>query len=518
MLERLKYAMQGFTDNWRGSGAEYNDIATLQSRYNFRWALYDGSAFSDLIHRNPYRSDQRIYRNTQLLWKHVEAIVEFYAANVYRGDLPSQAPVGVKQMDGAVPFIVQAPDAYHDDVLRAIVELMIAWNWQMQMSQRPLYGAALGSVLTELVDDRDRRFAYPQIVWPGHVVDIELDYVNNVQSYTLEYAADEERNGQRETYRFRKEVDKGSFRYFRDDKPYDAFGEGAEVENPYGFVPAIWDIHRIGKPGDVRGRSAIDGTMQSLLQVNSIFSHAFDFQRKAFYAPIMIAGPASKRDTTLDTTPKSEKAEDFAQEFTMPKVPEGSQILQAEFDIGKTLEMLKEIQQGIVDENPEARFYQQLRGMATVATETAKILTEDAGSRLRSASDRYDVNTVKLFQMAIAMCGFRVNSGSWNTDENGKRVPLTQRQLAFSRFDLESYGRGELDMNIATRDLIEPTEQERLNLVRQKEAIQTPWGFAQMGVDETDASAIITARTESMWRSINGGSYRDLMNVGGEDS
>ena len=42
----------------------------------------------------------------------------------------------------------------------------------------------------------------------------------------------------------------------------------------------------------VRGRSATDGTIQQLMQLNSIFSHAFDFQRKAFFAPIIVKGPA----------------------------------------------------------------------------------------------------------------------------------------------------------------------------------------------------------------------------------
>ena len=113
--------------------------------------------------------------------------------------------------------------------------------------------------------------------------------------------------------------------------------------------------------------------------------------------------------------------------------------------------------------------------------------------------------------MAIAMIGFRVNNGDWRTDRDGKPVALTPRQIAFSRFDLNSYSRGEMDMNIAQRDLIEPTEAERIALTRQLEALQTPWGFGRHGVDEETARAIIDARAANQWGSINGGSYRDLM-------
>src|SRR5690606_23731482 len=136
-------------------------------------------------------------------------------------------------------------------------------------------------------------------IWPGYVKEIELDYVGNVRRYVLEYRTHEKRtDGTINSYLYRKEVDKETFRYFRDGQPYDQYGTGSVVPNRWGFVPAIWDRHRVGAPGHVRGRAAIDGTRQALIQLNSLFSHAFDFQRKVFFAPVMIASRGGGRPTT----------------------------------------------------------------------------------------------------------------------------------------------------------------------------------------------------------------------------
>src|SRR5690606_22060601 len=169
----------------------------------------------------------------RLLWKHVEAVVDFYAATVYQGTLSTD---GKPLSDGnlsAIPIEPQTPGKKWDNDLRkALGELWAAWNWQQQKSFRPMYTAAFGDCLTELVDDTDRRFIYPQVIWPGYVKEIELDYVGNVRRYVLEYRTHEKRtDGTINSYLYRKEVDKETFRYFRDGQPYDQYGTGSVVPN-----------------------------------------------------------------------------------------------------------------------------------------------------------------------------------------------------------------------------------------------------------------------------------------------
>lgn len=439
--------------------AEWN---VVQATYAERWARYDGSLFEGMADANLWGANQpAIYANTKLLWKHIEAVVDFYAGVIYQGALSTdgkELPDGTK---GAIPIDPQTPNQTRDDLLlAAIAELWAAWNWQQQMSLRPMYAAALGDCLTEIVDDTDRRFVYPQIVWPGWVKDIELDYVGNVRAYTLEYRTQDkpDASGKPGTvYTYRKEVDGQAFKHYRDEKLYQT------VPNPYGFVPAVWDRHRLAAPNAVRGKSATDGTRQALYQLNSLFGHSFDFQHKAFLMPMMVA--SDKHGKTTETpaeagTPPSSGRE-LAEMLRYRKVPADAKILQPTFDVGKTLDMIKDIREGILAENPEASFYQQMREMQQVTAPGAERLMGDVKNRVDLVRAGMDAGTIKLFQMAIAMCGFRARDTSdfgWSR----RGIALDRRRLAFTQFDLQSFGRGELDMTILARPIVMPTEQERM--------------------------------------------------------
>lgn len=490
---RLMSAYAGAVAGWRDAGPAIHELSLTQRRYAEQWGLYTGELFESAARSQPVRDDPQLYQHTKLLWKHAEAVVDFYAGVIYQGALgtdPAQSETA-----SAIPIVPETPEGEQTErLLAAIGALYAAWNWRQQMTLRPMYGAALGDVLTELVDDLDREFVYPQSVWPGYVTEIELDYVGNVRSYTLEYYVTEKQaNRSTETYRYRKTVDHDAIRYFRDDRPHD-YGDGAVVPNPYGFVPAIWDRHRLGAPGDPRGRSALHGTRQALLQLNSIFAHAFDYQRKAFFAPLMVAGkPVKPANATHDVT----SAPDL---FEIVGMPMDSRLLQAQFDIGQTREMLADLRQGIIDENPEARFYQQMREMQQVTAPGAERLMGDVKNRVDLARSGYDSQTIKLLQMAISMCGMRAHA-EW------RQGGLNKRQQAFAPFDLGSFDRGDLAFAIAARPIVYPTEQERIDLILQKESLTTRWGMEQAGIDETTADAIMAERLDRFATGMATGSF-----------
>jgi len=499
------------------------EIDVLQARYQEKWQIYTGELFESILRHNPYREDPSIYQNTKLLWKPVEAIVDFYAGVIYQGPLSTDGKPMPDGTRGAIPIDPQVPEPNipetvdgdearsetpnGDRLRRAIAELWSAWNWQQQMSLRPMYGAALGDCLTELVDDTDRRFVYPQVVWPGYVKEIELDYVGNVQAYTLEYRVEEKQpNGSMKSHLFRKEVTKEDFRYFRDDQPHDEYGEGAVVANVYSFVPAVWDRHRIAAPGHVRGKAATDGTRQALLQLNSIFSHAFDFQRKAFWLPPLMAGGGKtgggSRQVDVTGPPTGFN---LAETFNYVPVPEGASLLQPTIDIGQTREMLADLREGILSENPEASFYQQMRQMQQVTAPGAERLMGDVKNRVDLARAGYDAGSVKLFQMALSMCGFRANGPTWKRDASGRSRPLNRRQMAFLPYDLESFDRGELDLAILPRPIVIPTETERLEVIAMKEALSSSYGLEEAGLNPDQIASIMQERRDRFSYSIDTG-------------
>ncbi len=484
-----------------------------RAKYGEKWAAYSGELFQHLAQQPEIKTHPEIYQHTTLLWKHHEAVVDFYAGVIYQGALSTDGKPLPDGTLGAIPIDPQVPEPNvpeavegqeeraetpnGDRLRRAIAELWAAWNWQQQMSLRPMYGAALGDCLTELVDDTERRFVYPQIVWPGYVKEIELDYVGNVRRYVLEYRVErKDDRGQLKAWMYRKEVDKETFRHFRDDQPYDEHGPGTAVTvNAYGFVPAIWDRHRIAAPGMARGKSATDGTRQALMQLNSLFSHAFDFQHKAFWVPFMVAGAGrgGTKDVDLGAPPQ---ASSLAETYKWISVPPDATLLQPQFDTGKTLDMLKDLREGILAENPEASFYQQMRQMQQVTAPGAERLMGDVKNRVDLARAGYDIQTVKLFQMAVAMCGERANDRSRNGWQRRGAPRLDRKRLAFLEYDLRSFDQGELDFSIQSRPLVAPTETERVELVLLKEGLQSDWGMRAVGIEPDDIEAILAARRD----------------------
>lgn len=510
---RMMTSLQAGRDAWFNFDQEATGM-TLEQLYLLRESLYNGTAFSTALQRSGQKLDPQLYRGTKVLWKNVSSIVTFYAMTVYQGDLSTDGNPLPNGNLGAIPILPQTGSEDNNRLLlKAIAELNSAWNWRQQMTQIPERAAALGDLLTELVDEAGTPMVYPSFVWPGYVLDIELDHVSNVKSYTLQFYIEEKpETGPSKRYLFRKVVDDNTIRFFRGSsesnlEPFDYNGNGEVIEHGYGFCPAVWDRHKVG--WGVRGEAAIDNTRSALLELNSLLSHGKHFQHKSFSAPIIVKGAITAQGQTqvnLSRPPRSENK--AAQSTEWIQGDPDADIVQPKFDIGQTLEMVRLLIEGIETENPEAMFYRELRGMTQVTGPGAERLLGDAVGRTRLARAGYDAQMVKRYQMAIAMCGQRANL---KESEGGWPKPLTRRQEVFKPFNIDSYAKGELDFVIQERPVVLPTELERIQVVQQKERTQSLWGFDELGMEEKDAREIIDGRSEARWRDMNGGSYASML-------
>lgn len=490
---RLMSAFHGAIDGWKGVG-DTEAPATLNAQYEDLWSLYDGSAFRDLTRRNRSLFAQpRVYRNTRLLYSHVTVVGDFYASHVYLGALASDGDRLPDGSAGAIPIDPQTgSDTTNQQLRDAIAHSWSRWNWQDGMTIRPLYCSILGDGLTELIPDHDRHTVWPQWMWPGYVVDLHLDEVDNVKGYILEYPVTLVRNGRSESFRFRKEVTQEAYRFWKNDIPWSDNGEGghgdAEQENPYGFVPAIWDRHKRA-PRSYRGLSAIANTRQSLIELNSILSHGMDYQRKAFGAPILIKGGMKGAAKQTVGPTREDDPEKLAETITFKEVAADGGIEQLQFDVGSTLAAIEWTKQGILEANPEADFYNQLRQMTTLTGVAAERALGDAVGRVTLARARYDTQSVKLFQMAVAMCGMAANSGVWGA--------LDARDRVYQPFNLDSYKSGQLDLVILPRPVVPETRAEQLAFVAALERLTTQRAFEEVGFDNVEAAAWIAALNDA---------------------
>lgn len=488
--------------------------------YDAAWALVDGSAFrmvNGKLRHIPKR--ESLYRNSRLIFSHAGRVNAFYEQMVYQGTLSTDGKRLPDGSLGAIPIDPQTSSPTANEALRAAcATLWDQWRWSKFMGLRPGHAAILGECLTELIDDPGRHMVWPQLVWPGYVTEIELDMAGNVQAYALEYDITREEAGRQVTFRYRKEVDKRSFRHFRKDAgidflPWDPDGRGAVVPNPYGFVPAVWDRHNVGGKHQ-HSISAIQGAMPALYEFNSFFSHGIDYTRKTFNSPVVVRGRTAMPQGAVIGPSRDGDPRKRAEQQTWVDASEqgGVEILQ--FDMGQAREIAADIKAYVLEMNPEARFWDELRQMSTLTAPGAERALGDATGLVYRVRGAMDPETVKLHQMATSMCGFRYHDDS--ADGWRARGGLTRRDDVFKPYTLDSYKAGDLDMSILERPVVPRTQEERLDVLERMERLESTYALGEMGLDETVAARILRDKRERFALAVNDGSFAQDFTEGAE--
>lgn len=435
-----------------------------RGHYDHLWALYTNSKYDDLAQWASYKNRYGLYRYVRSVYNPARRLADFYAGIIYPGTLTHDAgrlPNGARI---AIPLGEDTPPA----LVEAIGQIWQWSNWAAGKSLIARWGAALGNVGIEIVDDVERGKVRIEAVWPGAVDALDLDPVGNVKAYALEYEI-LDAEGKARTYR--REVDPETIRTFQDGQPYGYDGNPAEWANPYGFAPMVWIPHT--HAGGSFGEPALRN-LGKLDELNSLVSVALDRIIGVMASPILIAGGGSiapisgtgaSGSTHLDADPQSGRDRipvvQGPHESTIEQIaPEG--ITEASLLIDA---LLREIE----GDHPELTLYRELRGMSHVTGPGAERMLGDAAALIQDARTNYDVHTTKILQMAVAVGGWRASSGAW--DRGGS---LTRQQAKLVGFGLDSYQRGDLDFEIMPRPIIpetprEQAERERLELALERD-------------------------------------------------
>lgn len=430
--------------------------------YNLLAAYYSNSVFDTISNWTAYKSTNRLYRQTRAIFNPTRRLVNFYAGNVYRGRLSKDGLPFNDGTDLAIPF---APDS-DPDLLTAIAQLWQWTNWLDGKDQMVGLAAMVGECLVEVVDEVDRGKVTFEIRWPGWVDFgfLDLDAGGNVKAYALEYQSFDEMG---QSYIYRKEVDQDEFRYYKDGALYD-YGNGARVPNMYGFVPAVWVRHQMMDA--VHGAPAIQGSLNKLDELNSLASLIHDEIAKTVASPVLITGTG--QIGSLFAQPKKGATEDEpvpdADREAWPILKGGADadMKKLPLQLADGVPYIEKLLNEIEHDFPELGMYQKLSDMTQVTGPAAERLMGNVAGKLDSVAARHDQQSVKLFTMAVAIAGERVRRGDWGS--------LNRQQEKFRPFSLESYERGDLDLEIMARRLFKPTEKELADerLVRVQTAVQ----------------------------------------------
>lgn len=460
------------------AAAGLNADGVRRAAYPLLWKYYQNSAFEDAGLWARYRAAHRLYKNIRPIYNPTRRLVDFYAGIIYQGEWATDPKRMIKPA-AAIPF-----EEGMDAALLAAIGQVWRWsNWQAQKATAIRYCAALGDVLVTVVDDLPREKVYFEVIWPGQVAEIDLDERGNVAGYALEYEVGEEggqagQAGAGRTYLFRREVDKGAIREYHDGKQVSA------AANPYGFVPAAWIQHTPtsaphGEPA-MRSLGKVD-------ELNNLAAAAHDQAMRVLKAPILVAGnninltpgqsPVVKRNPQL----AGRVAAEAAQEINIITGGDGARIEAVKLDPGEAISLMEHLIAEIEADHPEMTMYQKLREMSQVTGPGAARMFGDVATLVDAARAQYDRATVALCQMAVAIGGWRLKNGDWAWPD--------QQQGAFAGFDLDSYAAGRLDVAIRSRPLVPLTEQEQIEIERQRLALAADKAYGAGGAPDGNAQA-----------------------------
>jgi len=449
--------------------AEFEVGQLQQARYSHLWALYSNEIYDDASVWAAYKSRYGLYRFVRSIYNPVRRLVDFYAGIVYPGVLtvdPESMPDGVLT---AIPFADDTDPA----LLDAVAQLWQWSNWQSGKGIFVRYGAALGDVAVEVMDDPARGKVYTEIIWPQYIDDIELSPQGNVKSYAIEYDFYDDSSTRRRTYR--KEVDAERIATYLDGNLH-AYSEDMdpEYDNPYGFAPLVWCKHsdsggKFGQPA-IRNIAAVD-------ELNSLASHMLDQDHKIMEAPILIAGEnfagfgtQTKGGSTHDEINETRGREKINILTSAP----GASMETMQLPEGEAMARVQWLADEIEKTHPELTLYQRMREQSNVTGPGAERMSGDTAMYVMDARGNYDTQSVKLFQMAVAIAGWRASNGDWGPS-------LDPQQEKFAPFDLTSYQRGELDLQILPRPIIPMTPKEEVEYERMKLALESDQAGAQQG-------------------------------------
>lgn len=430
--------------------------------YRLMWSMYANDIFEQNQRWGAYRSQYRLYRQIRAIYNPTRRLVDFYAGAIYPGVLSTDG----KKLPEGVPLAIPLADDTPPELCTALGQFWQWANFQSMKSVLVRYGAIAGSVLVELLDTPEQGKVTASVLWPSLIFDVDLDTTGNVQQYIVRYLATDDQGYQ---YEYRKEVDRERFQFFRDGEPHD-YGQGTSYDNPYGFVPAVWVKHR--DIGGNYGAPAIHGSIGKIDELNSLASHIHDQIGKVIEAPMVLWTGGAGLTNLIGKQNKRGATDEMA---FVASDREAVQLLQGPVD-GKVSSLagnlpLKEAEAFLLDliaeieqDHPELTMYRDLRGMSQVTGPAAARLMGDVGSIVMESAANYDQQLIKLFQMAVAVGGWRANVGDWGT-------ALTRQQQAFLPFDLDSYYAGLLDFDILPRPLVPLTRREAIDAERAEVAL-----------------------------------------------
>jgi hypothetical protein len=437
---------------------DFGDFEARKLRYTLYWSYYENSAYRSLVHKwaHSYKVQYGLYKHIRSIYNPAYRLGEFWKTYLWGGKLDMTAGDG-QGVPSALPILTE-----NDKLRETIATLWRHSNWQVKKDTCTLWGSILGDVAIKVIDDPIREKVYLKIIHPGTIKALDLDPFSNIKGYTIEVERPDPRNPSRKViYRevaFR-DGDNVVYQTYLDNDLYAWDGEEPEWAEPYGFIPMVFIKHN--DVGFDWGWSEFHSAHPKFREVDDIASKLSDQIRKMVDSAWLLSGVqkptrGKQNADTSDSLPTG-NPETSREEIPAFYGPIGASAtpLVTPLDIGATTAYLASLLKILEQEYPElsSDIHNVTGDISGRALRINQMPTEN---KVKERRPNYDDALMRVHQMAVAIGGFRGYTG-------------------FKGFDLDSYGSGTLDHQIAdrpvfTKDPLDDLETEQRFWAVAKEA------------------------------------------------
>jgi hypothetical protein len=469
------------------AGGDYGSYDARLSRYAMARAYQYNRVYDQLDASAAYlKSAQRLYKWIRSIENPVPRSISLYASYTYSGSLDTET---LKK--GALPLV------YDNDAFEPALQQIYKWsNLNQQLGKYVSDAALLGDSGWWVVDDPLRQRIRIDRVDMDTLAHVERDDVGNVKVAVFESEYEDPLEDSalgtfkpggftlmpNKTHVKRMVVTKKKFQTFRDGELYPFMQDAneqwvSEGENIYGFVPLVLGYFAEGENG--WGQNSFFGVARRQIdELNDQASIINDSIRNVVIPLLQAKGVAKASEITVTREDKDSMA------IVYLSNPEGSlEAVSIPLDIAAATANRNDLRAELVRNMPILKL-ENLQGLGNLSGVAIENLLGDATSAVKQLRKNLDAPTARVLQMAVTMGAIQGYEG-------------------FEGFNADSFDRGDMELSIGERAVIDDTvdRQQRLTAIQGLEgksravqrALLTEIGWSKSAIDdffaEMDAEA-----------------------------
>jgi hypothetical protein len=396
-----------------------------------------------------YKADHGLYEYTRPIANPVYQMAEFYKTYLWGGWLDPEAS---DDPSSALPIITE------NEALRPFIADLWKWsNWQTKRTTVPYWGASLGDVAIQVVDDTVTGKVYLKIIHPSMLTRFEKDPYGNIKAYEISYQRTDDTgtNEVQYTETAERDGDDVIYKLYKNGALYPWDGvESAEWTEPYGFIPMVHIQHRETAYG--WGEAEIAPRMALVRELDDQYSLLNDQIRKTVNAPWIVSGETAASFTGNQFSDASaERPQAMREEAMMLFLASADSRMEpmvTNLAINEVRENIQNLTLMLENAYPELGL-NRLQDTAQASGVAVRRLQQPAANKVNSYRDVYDGALVQVMQMALSIGGYRD---------------------LFTGVGLDSYASGALDFTIGKRPVFSTDQMDDIEIkLAQAEVLAT---------------------------------------------